>query len=595
MLNQVLGLRSRGMPIRGSKQLDKIVSELDAVQLAFKHALSGFEPPDIPAPDTLPDRWVETTLGEICEVNPRKPTAEELSDDAEVSFVPMAAVDADLGSIVAAEVRVAGQVRKRFRGFREGDVLMAKITPSMENGKAAVARNLVGGYGFGTTEFHVVRPFGGMPPEYIFFFLRRRSLREEAAAQMSGKAGQKRVPAEFLEGHELPLAPPQEQLQIVSRLRELDEARNEAAQRLAEIPALLEDFRAKALMGCLDGFAEPDWSGKRAGLTDGQELPVLPNAWEWGTIGEVAKRLQYGTSVRSDADADSGVPNIGMANMRAGKLDLEEVRYVEITDEERDSHLLVSGDVLFNRTNSPELVGKAALVEDIEEAVFASYLIRVELDRARAEPSFVVHWINSPWGRGWARQVKRDAISQSNINGRKLSAMPLPLPPLPEQRSIVGEIDQLLGRIDELERERDEAMAQLDRLWESALEATFRGAFDGEKFTVNAETAVEQLARAQAERKEERTRHRKERRKWNVTCAESPRPTEATASGDRFDRAIAELPTGGFSFDELQRRLDNPYDQAVELLFERLEDPDSALRQKFDRRRGEMRLSRSKR
>jgi type I restriction enzyme, S subunit len=583
------------MPSRGSKQLDKIMSELDAVKLAVKHALSGFEPPDIPAPATLPDGWVETRLGEICEVNPRKPSAEELSDEAEVSFVPMAAVDADLGSIVGAEVRVAGQVRKRFRGFREGDVLMAKITPSMENGKAAVASNLVSGYGFGTTEFHVLRPFGGIPPEYVFFFLRRRSFREEAAAQMSGKAGQKRVPADFLEGHELPLAPPSAQPQIVSRLREMDEARHKAAQRLAEVPALLEDSRAKALMECLGGFAVPDSIGKRGGHEDDQELPVLPDDWEWATIGEVANRLQYGTSVRSDADADSGVPNIGMGNMRAGKLDLEEVRYVEITDEERESHRLVSGDVLFNRTNSPELVGKAALVEDIEEAVFASYLIRVELDRARVEPSFVVHWINSPWGRNWARQVKRDAISQSNINGRKLAAMPLPLPPLPEQRSIVSEIDQLLGRIDDLEQQRDEGMAQLDRLWEGVLEATFQGAFDVETITAEGGTAVEQIARAQAERKEERTRYRMERAKRSVQSAASPRPAAATAPGGRFDRALTELPSGDFSFEELQRRLDNPYDQAVELLFERLEAPDSTLRQKFDARRGEMRLSRLKR
>jgi type I restriction enzyme S subunit len=585
------------MPSRGSKQLAKISSELDAIRLETEHGLADDEFRITRAPETLPTRWLKTTIGEICEVNPPKPNADELPDDAEVSFVPMAAVDADLGLIVAPEVRVAGEIRKRFRGFREGDVLMAKITPSMENGKAAVAIGLVGGYGFGTSEFHVLRPFGGLPPEYVFFFLRRRSFREEAAVRMSGKAGQKRVPAGFLEGHDIPLAPPLAQANIVSRLLGLDKARRATVQRLAEISPLLEETRTMVRIDCFNGLGESDPSGEESRSRGGaEELPSPPNGWEWATIGEVATRLQYGTSARSDVDAHTGVPNIGMRNIRAGKLDLTEVRYVDLTAEERESHRLTPGDVLFNRTNSPELVGKAAVVEDIGEAVFASYLIRVELDRARVEPAFVAHWINSPWGRAWARRVKRDAISQSNINGRKLATMPVPLPPLAEQRSIVTEIDELLGRVEELERRRGEVIGELDRLWESTLEGAFLGAFDGEEpAPAEAETAVEQLARARAEREDERMRHRKARRKPRVASAEKAGRVEATTPGDGFDREVASLSSGDFSFEELQRRLDVRYDQAVNLLFERLEDPYSTLRQKFDARRGEMRLTGSKR
>jgi type I restriction enzyme S subunit len=581
------------MPSRGSNQLAKISSELDAIRLESEHGLADVKSLNNRDAETLPARWLETTLGEICDVNPPKPSADELPDDAEVSFVPMAAIDADLGSILTPEVRVAGEVRKRFRGFREGDVLMAKITPSMENGKAAVASGLLGGYGFGTTEFHVLRPFGGVPPEYVFFFLRRRSLREEAASRMSGKAGQKRVPAGFLEGHDFPLAPPLTQAGIVSRLCGLDKARRTTVQRLAKISARLEETRAMVLVDCFDGLGESDPSGEGSGSRGGaDELPTLPDRWEWVTIGGVATRLQYGTSARSDADAHTGVPNIGMGNIRAGKLDLAEVRYVALTAEERESHRLRPGDVLFNRTNSPELVGKAAVVEAIDEAVFASYLIRVKLDRERVDPSFVAHWINSPWGRAWARQVKRDAISQSNINSRKLAAMPIPLPPLAEQRSIVAEIDELLGRGEELDRRRGEEMAELDRLWEITLEAAFQGSFDGEESApADSETAKEQLARAQAEREDELTRRRNERKKRRIAPELSPASVEGGTSGDRFDRAIANLSSDDFSFDELHSQLGVSYDQAVDLLFGRLENPNFGLRQRFDVRRGEMRLN----
>lgn len=583
------------MPSRGSKQLDRISSELDAIRLGTDLALSDFEALDAGSSKALPARWLETTLGNICDVNPPKPSVDELPDDAEIWFVPMAAIDADLGSIVTPEVRVAGEVRNRFRGFREGDVLMAKITPSMENGKAAVASGLLGGYGFGTTEFHVLRPFGGVPPEYVFFFLRRCSFREEAASRMSGKAGQKRVPAAFLESHDFPLAPPLTQVGIVSRLSGLDKVRRTTVQRLAEISERLEETRAMVLIDCFDGLGESDPSEEGSGSRgDADELRALPDSWEWVTIGGVATRLQYGTSVRSDADADTGVPNVGMGNIRAGKLDLAEVRYVALTPKERESHRLAPGDVLFNRTNSPELVGKAAMVEAIDEAVFASYLIRVELDRERVEPSFVAHWINSPWGRAWARRVKRDAISQSNINSRKLAAMPLPLPPLAEQRSIVAEIDELLGRGEELDRRRGTEMAELDRLWEITLEAAFRGSFEGEEPSPSdSETAEEQLAGAQAERKDEQTRYRTERKKQRAASGVGSNSVEATAFEDSFDRALADFSGTDFPFDELHSRLGVSYDQAVALLFGRLENPNSGLRQKFDVRRGEMRLSRS--
>src|SRR5208282_1768296 len=97
-------------------------------------------------------------LPDICELNPPKPSGDTLSLDAPVTFVPMPAVDAELGAITAPEIRKFSQVRKGYTAFREGDVIFAKITPCMENGKSAVARNLTNGLGFGSTEFHVLRP-----------------------------------------------------------------------------------------------------------------------------------------------------------------------------------------------------------------------------------------------------------------------------------------------------------------------------------------------------------------------------------------------------------------------------------------------------
>jgi type I restriction enzyme, S subunit len=147
--------------------------------------------------DELPEGWTTANLPDICQINPAKPKSSELAPDLPVTFVPMQAVDADEGAITRPLVRTFDEVRKGFTSFRENDVIMAKITPCMENGKAAIARGLQNGLGFGSTEFHVLRSEGAVLPDYVFHFIRQESFRKLAEQEMSGSVGQKRVPAEF--------------------------------------------------------------------------------------------------------------------------------------------------------------------------------------------------------------------------------------------------------------------------------------------------------------------------------------------------------------------------------------------------------------
>ena len=116
--------------------------------------------------DDLPEGWALVTLPKVCAINPPKPPPDALSPDAIVTFVPMPAVDAEQGAITAPTTRHFSKVRKGFTAFRDEDVIIAKITPCMENGKAAIARHLLNGVGFGSTEFHVLRSAGAVIPEY---------------------------------------------------------------------------------------------------------------------------------------------------------------------------------------------------------------------------------------------------------------------------------------------------------------------------------------------------------------------------------------------------------------------------------------------
>ncbi len=171
------------------------------------------------------ETWELSELGDVCDINPPKTEISSLPENTQVTFVPMASVSEN-GEIISQETRVLRDVIKGFTYFRERDVLLAKITPCMENGKRALTKNLIHAVGFGTTEFHVIRPKEVVTPEWIYYIISQQKFRKAAESEMTGTAGQKRVPKRFLENYKIPVPPLPIQKQIVSIL--------ERAERLSE-------------------------------------------------------------------------------------------------------------------------------------------------------------------------------------------------------------------------------------------------------------------------------------------------------------------------------------------------------------------------
>lgn len=158
--------------------------------------------------------WGLTTLGECCELNPKRPR--NISDDLLVSFVPMPAVSEN-GKMDCSDVRLYSDVKKGFTYFAENDVLFAKITPCMENGKGAIATGLSNGIGSGSTEFHVLRPKSGISnPYWIYILTMFDNFRLNAKKVMTGTGGQLRVPAYFLKEYPISLPPIELQEQFES-------------------------------------------------------------------------------------------------------------------------------------------------------------------------------------------------------------------------------------------------------------------------------------------------------------------------------------------------------------------------------------------
>jgi type I restriction enzyme S subunit len=159
-------------------------------------------------PATNPKGWPVKRLGDpkVAIINPRF-AGNDIPAEMEFSFVPMADVDEVWGRIVGKQVRPYSSVMRGFTPFQNNDILFAKITPCMQNGKAAIARNLVNGHGFGSTEFHVLRAGPLATPEWLFVLVRLAWFRRQAESSFTGTAGQQRVPADFLARYEIGCPP----------------------------------------------------------------------------------------------------------------------------------------------------------------------------------------------------------------------------------------------------------------------------------------------------------------------------------------------------------------------------------------------------
>lgn len=226
-------------------------------------SLSGAEATD------LPEGWEKVKLGDVCELNPKHENKNFLTDDFEVQFVPMALVDEVINNINLVEIRRFSEVQnKSYTYFADNDVIFAKVTPCMENGKIAVAKKLKNGIGYGSSEFHVFRCDYLLKNNYLFYFLVQSVFRRDAQRAMTGAVGLRRVPKKYLEDYKIPLPPLSEQHQIVTeietRLSVCDNILATIDEALEKSEALRQSVLKMAFEGRLLSEAELEACRKEA-------------------------------------------------------------------------------------------------------------------------------------------------------------------------------------------------------------------------------------------------------------------------------------------------------------------------------------------
>lgn len=450
----------------------------------------------------LPPNWILTTLGSIVIINPRHSIT--IDSSIKASFVPMAGVSADNWKFNFMEEKLLDEIRKGFTHFAEGDVLLAKITPSMENGKAAIAYGLKNGLGCGTTELHVLRPIGGINPFYIYHFIHQETFRREAAQNMTGTAGQLRVPSSFIENKSIPLPPLDEQHRIVAKLEKILSIVDTCRQRLEKIPLILKRFRQSVLAAACSGRLTEDWREKNSSVESVNKIletlyrtrlsltkssvekekiesiyqyqeennsSELPSNWVYVALNKLCKSFDYGTSSKSRPIGK--VPVLRMGNIQNGEIDWDDLVYSS-DEAEIKKYLLKPNTVLFNRTNSPELVGKTAIYRGEQEAIFAGYLIRIN-SYEELNSEYLNYCLNTIYAKEFCLKEKTDGVSQSNINAQKLGRFEVPFCSMFEQKEIVRCVKALFNLADQLETRYQKAKSYVDKITQSILAKAFRG------------------------------------------------------------------------------------------------------------------------
>ena len=352
-----------------------------------------------------------------------------------------------------------------------------------------------------------IRPQGGVPSRYALYAL--RASEEELRSRSTGTTFEA-IRGNDLRSHPLPLPPLPEQHRIVAEIEKQFTRLDASVAALKRVQANLKRYRASVLKAACEGKLVPTeaelarlegrdyepanrllerilaerrarWESqvKRGRkyeepvASDTSALSELPEGWVWATLDQVSYRIQYGTSSKAGSDA-TGIPVLRMGNIQDGDLDLSNLKYLSAQDVDAQKTLLEHGDLLFNRTNSAELVGKCAVFKGApSRACFASYLIRVSFEGFL--PEFACAYINSEHGRRYISQVRNQQVGQANVNGTKLAAMPIPVPPFGEQRRIVAEVERRLSVVQKAEVSIEANLRRVERLRQSILKQAFSG------------------------------------------------------------------------------------------------------------------------
>ena len=427
----------------------------------------------------IPEGWELKTIAQICDVNPRKSEIANLPDDILVSFVPMKNVDDKQGVIKIRDERSLGVVRKGYTFFKNNDVIFAKITPCMENGKIAIGTNLQNGIGFASTEFHVLRPHDEVLPEWIHYFLRNTSFRNEAKNHFTGSAGQQRVPKDFLENHIIPIPKIDTQKKIVQKLDnilgKLEEKKKEIFSIInkSDIKKINSNYKNHLLKLAFNG------SLTNEKLDNSKINKKYPSSWELKKLEDVCIKISSGgTPKRSNPKYfDGDIPWVKIGDLNNGIISKSEEKISKSGLKNSSAKLFPTNTVLFamygGQSYSSGITGITKIECTTNQAICG-----IVCDK-KLDPHFLLYFLQSK-----VDEIRKlaEGGAQLNINQNKIKNFEILLPSITIQKKIVQILDKKLvewehheKEIEKIERNHIATKRYVENLSSSILNSAFLG------------------------------------------------------------------------------------------------------------------------
>ncbi len=481
----------------------------------------------------LPQGWASVKLKKIADINPRI-KGDSFPEDYEVSFIPMKAVEEESGNYDNSEKRFFGKVKKGYTSFREGDLIFAKITPCMENGKIAILNSLHNGIGYGSTEFHVVRLDQHISKKLIFYYLVQQDFRRLARQNMTGSAGQLRVPKKFIEEADIPLPPLPEQHRIVDKIEELFTQLDKGVEQLKAVQQQLQTYRQAVLKAAFEGRlvegrktkvegqktqsaqdllkqikierqqhyeqALEQWTaeveeweangkpGKKPRkpkeyppLTEEElkELPELPEGWVWVKSGNVIDPINNGyTPTKEYLSSGFGeIPFIKVYNLNFdGTFNFKkDPTFIpeEIHKNSLARSITYPDDILINIVGPP--LGKVSIVTDQYPQWNINQAIVLFRPNAYVKSKFISYVLQNPKTIYWLEGTSKATAGQYNVKVSTCREIPFPLCPIAEQNQIVQEIESRLSVCEQVEKTIEANLQKAEALRQSILKKAFEG------------------------------------------------------------------------------------------------------------------------
>ena len=383
--------------------------------------------------------WKTVPLRYVCQLNPSVDFS-EFEEDDELTFLPM---DRVKSGYFLPNTDKFSKYASSYNAFEEGDIVLAKVTPCFENGNIAVAQNLEGGKGFGSSELFVIRP-KTVNRKFLFYYFQSSAFKQEGEASMTGAGGLKRVSPDLLRQHHLP-CPDGETQRLIADYLDRETARIDALVAEKEkMLALLEEKRAALISRAVTRGLDPTTPLKPSGLDWLGDIPAHWELWRLKHLAEVRGGLTLGKKyLRNDLIE---MPYLRVANVQDGYLKLDDVQTVEVSPEEARCYLLQRDDVLMNEGGDIDKLGRGCVWRDeIKSCLHQNHVFSVRPRRADAE--WLALWTSTLHAKRYFEQRAKRSTNLASISSTNIKELPVPMPPMDEQLNIKRYVESTVKKI----------------------------------------------------------------------------------------------------------------------------------------------------